>query len=164
MSPTGSDPGEAATFDRLAPLPVDTLRVGSVFGRSSPDGAVILVEGALGAGKTTFAQGVARGCGVPGPVSSPTYNLVLHYAGRRPFVHADFYRLDGPAELETVDLEEVLSPTGLAVVEWPELVTGRARPPYAVVVLVREGSGRRIAGRLVGTGWSAVREALEAAP
>ena len=133
-----------------------------MFGRSSPDGAVLLVEGDLGAGKTTFAQGVAEGCGVAGPVSSPTYNLVLHHPGRRPFVHADFYRLAGPEELETVDLEEVLSPAGLAVVEWPELVPGRARPPYAVISLVRDGDGRRIAARLVGPGWSAVREALEA--
>lgn len=162
MSRTGSVSEEAAAFDRLAPGPADTLRLGRVFGRSSPGGAVILVEGGLGTGKTTFAQGVAQGCGVPGPVASPTYNLVLQYAGRRPFVHADFYRLADAAELETVDLEAVLSPAGLAVVEWPELVAERARPPYAVVALVREGDGRRIAGRLVGTGWSAVRDALEA--
>ena len=162
MSRAGSVPGEGAAFDRPAPAPADTRRLGRVFGRSSPDGAVILVEGELGAGKTTFAQGVAEGCGVAGPVSSPTYNLVLHYPGRRPFVHADFYRLTGPEELETVDLEEVLSPAGLAVVEWPELVAGRARPPYAVISVVRDGDGRRIAARLVGPGWSAVREALEA--
>jgi tRNA threonylcarbamoyladenosine biosynthesis protein TsaE len=160
----GSVPGEAATFDRLAPGPADTARLGRLFGLSSPDGAVILLEGGLGAGKTTFAQGVAEGCGVPGPVSSPTYNLVLHHAGRRPFVHADLYRLADPGELETLDLDEIFSPPGLAVVEWPELVADRATPPCAVVVLVREGGGRRIAGRLIGAGWSAVREALEAGP
>lgn len=162
MSRAASVPGEAVTFDRLAPGPADTVGMGRLFGRSSPDGAVILLEGGLGAGKTTFAQGVAEGCGVPGPVSSPTYNLVLHHDGRRPLVHADFYRLVGPEELETLDLEEILSPRGLAVVEWPELVADRASPPYAVVSLVRERGGRRIAGRLVGPGWSAVREALEA--
>ena len=101
MSRTGSVPGEGATLDRPAPAPADTRRLGRVFGRSSPDGAVLLVEGDLGAGKTTFAQGVAEGCGVAGPVSSPTYNLVLHHPGRRPFVHADFYRLAGPEELES---------------------------------------------------------------
>lgn len=164
MSRAGSVPEEAATFDRLAPAPADTARLGRLFGRSSPDGAVILLEGRLGTGKTTFAQGVAEGCGVTGPVSSPTYNLVLHHDGRRPLVHADFYRLAGAEELETLDLDEILSPPGLAVVEWPELVAGRASPPYAAVTLAREDGGRRITGRLVGGGWSAVRTALEARP
>lgn len=151
-------------FDHRAPAPADTARLGRLFGRWSPDGAVILLQGDLGAGKTTFAQGVAEGCGVPEPVASPTYNLVLHHDGTRPLVHADLYRLAGPEELETLDLEEIFSPSGLAVVEWPELVAGRATPPYAEVGLVREDGGRRIAGRLVGGGWSAVREALEADP
>lgn len=151
-------------FDCRAPGPADTVRLGRLFGRWSPDGAVILVEGGLGAGKTTFAQGVASGCEVPGPVSSPTYNLVLHHLGRRPFVHADLYRLAGPEELETLDLDEIFSPPGVAVVEWPELVADRATPPWAAVALVRENGGRRITGRLIGEGWSAVREALEAGP
>lgn len=164
MSRAGSVSEEAATFHRLAPGPADTARLGRLFGRSSPDGAVILLEGGLGAGKTTFAQGVAEGCGVPGPVSSPTYNLVLHHVGRRPFVHADLYRLAGSEELETVDLEEIFSPSGLAVVEWPELVADRATPPWAAITFVREDGGRRIAGRLVGAEWSEVREALETGP
>lgn len=151
-------------FDRLAPGPADTARLGRLFGRWSPDGAVILLEGGLGAGKTTFAQGVAEGCGVPGAVASPTYNLVLHHVGRRPLVHADFYRLAGPEELETLDLDEIFSPPGLAVVEWPELVANRATPPCAVVAVFREDGGRRIAGRLIGAGWLAVREGLEAGP
>jgi tRNA threonylcarbamoyladenosine biosynthesis protein TsaE len=164
VSRKGSVPGETATFDRLAPGPADTARLGRLFGRSSPDGAVILLEGGLGAGKTTFAQGVAEGCGVPDPVSSPTYNLVLHYVGRRSFVHADLYRLAAPEELETLDLDEIFSPAGLSVVEWPELVADRATPPCAVVALFREDGGRRITGTLIGPGWSAVRDALGAGP
>jgi tRNA threonylcarbamoyladenosine biosynthesis protein TsaE len=164
VSRGGRVPGEAVTFDHLAPGPADTARLGRLFGRWSPDGAVILLEGGLGAGKTTFAQGVAEGCGVPGPVSSPTYNLVLHHVGERPLVHADLYRLAGLQELETLDLDEIFSPPGLAVVEWPELVADRATPPCAVVDLVREDGGRRIAGQLIGAGWSAVLEALEAGP
>lgn len=162
MTRAWSASGEAATFDRLAPEPSDTVRLGRRFGRLSPDGAVILLEGGLGVGKTTFAQGVAEGCGVPGPVSSPTYNLVLHHDGRRPLVHADLYRLAGPAELETLDLEEIFAPAGLAVVEWPALVVDHATPPCAVVALSRQDGGRRISGRLIGKGWSALREALEA--
>ncbi len=122
---------------------------------------MILLEGPLGSGKTTFAQGVAAGCGVAGPVTSPTYNLVLHHEGRRPFVHADLYRLETPGDLETLDLEEILSPPGMACVEWPELVGGLVRPPYAVVTLAPEGTGRRIAVQLVGGGWSELLEALE---
>lgn len=146
---------------RLAPGPDDTGRLGRRFGELGPDGAVILLEGPLGSGKTTFAQGVAAGCGVVGPVASPTFNLVLHHEGRRPFVHADLYRLEGPDALETLDLEEILSPPGLACVEWPVLVAGLVRPPFAVVALAPTGTGRRIAVRLVGGGWSNLLQAFE---
>ncbi|MGH7550733.1 MAG: tRNA (adenosine(37)-N6)-threonylcarbamoyltransferase complex ATPase subunit type 1 TsaE [Gemmatimonadota bacterium] len=152
---------EVFTFERLAPGPADMKLLGQRFGELGPDGAVILLEGPLGAGKTTFAQGVAAGCGVAGPVASPTYNLVLHYNGRRRFVHADLYRLQDPAQLESLDLDEMLSPRGLACVEWPELVAGLVRPPYAMIALAREEHGQRLAGRLVGRAWMGLFEALE---
>lgn len=147
-------------LEREAPGPEDTVRLGRRFGELAPDGAVLLLEGPLGSGKTTFAQGVAEGCGVAGHVASPTFNLVLHYEARRPFVHADLYRLEGPEELETLDLEEILSPAGLACIEWPELVAGLVRPPHAVVGFARVREGRRVTVRLAGEGWSALAAAL----
>ncbi|MGH7570412.1 MAG: tRNA (adenosine(37)-N6)-threonylcarbamoyltransferase complex ATPase subunit type 1 TsaE [Gemmatimonadota bacterium] len=151
---------EVFAFERLVPTPDDTKRLGWRFGELGPDGAVILLEGPLGAGKTTFAQGVAAGCGVAGAVTSPTYNLVLHYEGRRPFVHADLYRLQDPSQLESLDLDEMLSPRGLACVEWPELVADLVRAPYAVIALAHEAGGRYLVGRLVGGGWSTLAQAL----
>lgn len=152
---------EVFAFERFAPRPDDTERLGRRFGELGPDGAVILLQGPLGAGKTVFAQGVAAGCGVAGPVASPTYNLVLHHPGRRPFVHADLYRLHDPTELESLDLDEMLTPRGLACVEWPELVAGLVCPPWARIALAREGDGRRLAVRLVGRGWSDLVGAVE---
>lgn len=137
-----------------------TEAIGEVLGRAGPDGAVILLEGPLGSGKTTLAQGVGAGCGVREPVTSPTYNLVLHYAGDRPFTHADLYRIEEPAGLETLDLEEILDGDGLTCVEWPSLVTKRVRPPFARIALgTGAGSERRLEGELVGPGW---RDALRA--
>lgn len=153
---------EVLSFERIAAGPDDTRRLGRSFGELAPDGAVLLLAGPLGAGKTTFAQGVAEGCGVEGPVGSPTFNLILHHTGARPFVHADLYRLQSPAELETLDLEEVLSPPGLACIEWPALVTELVEPPFATVELVPEGSGRRITARLAGSGWRSLLPVLEA--
>ncbi len=152
---------DVVAFERFAPRPDDTERLGRRFGELAPDGAVILLQGPLGAGKTVFAQGVAAGCGVAGPVASPTYNLVLHHEGRRPFVHADLYRLRDRSQLESLDLDEMLSPRGLACVEWPELVAGLVRPPWALVVLARDRDGRHLAMRLLGRGWSDLVGVLE---
>lgn len=147
-----------------APETAATIGLGRRFGETAPDGAVLLLEGALGAGKTTFAQGVGTGCGVRDPIASPTYNLVLHYAGERPFTHVDLYRLDGPSELETLDLDEVLSSDGVTCIEWPTLVRDRTTPPRAVIALSRDPDGGRwIEGALEGEGWDATIAALEEA-
>ncbi|HUP01236.1 MAG TPA: tRNA (adenosine(37)-N6)-threonylcarbamoyltransferase complex ATPase subunit type 1 TsaE [Gemmatimonadota bacterium] len=120
-------------FDRTleAPDAAAMRALGRAFGEAAPSGAVLLLEGPLGAGKTTFAQGVGEGCGVGEPVTSPTYNLVLHYRGRRPFTHVDLYRLADPADLETLDLNEILETGGITCIEWPKLIENRVRPPCA---------------------------------
>lgn len=142
----------------------ETAAIGEAFGRAAPAGALILLEGPLGAGKTTFAQGVGAGCGVRDPVTSPTYNLVLHYAGDRPFTHVDLYRLEEATQLETLDLEDALGGSGVTCVEWPALLGDAAAPPWARVRIVPESGheARRLEGELVGDGWEATLASLVA--
>jgi tRNA threonylcarbamoyladenosine biosynthesis protein TsaE len=94
---------------------------GESLGRSLPAGAVIALEGDLGAGKTTLAQAIVRGLGVTEPASSPTYALVHRYRGPRgPVFHLDCYRLRTPAEARDLDWEGLLRDGDVLVIEWPE--------------------------------------------
>jgi tRNA threonylcarbamoyladenosine biosynthesis protein TsaE len=141
----------------------ETAAIGEALGRTAPDGAVILLEGPLGAGKTTLAQGVGAGCGVREPVTSPTYNLILQYGGDRPFNHVDLFRLADPSALETLDLEGVLDGPGVTCVEWPGLIENVVRPPWArvrIFAVAGPAGPRRVEGELVGEGWGAARAAL----
>lgn len=138
-----------------------TVELGRRLGATAPEGAVLLLRGQLGAGKTTLAHGVGAGCGVGEPIASPTYNLVLRYAGDRPFTHVDLYRLEGPEALATLDPEELLPAEGITCVEWPDLVRPLVVAPRATIELTpSDGGTRRIVGTLVGSGWDATVEAL----
>jgi tRNA threonylcarbamoyladenosine biosynthesis protein TsaE len=106
----------------IRPLTLAQLRAeGENLGRSLPPGAVLGLEGDLGAGKTTLAQAIVRGLGVTEPASSPTYALVHRYAGRRgPVFHLDCYRLQTPAEAADLDWEGLLHEGDAVLIEWPE--------------------------------------------
>jgi tRNA threonylcarbamoyladenosine biosynthesis protein TsaE len=94
---------------------------GEALGRSLPPKTVLLLEGDLGAGKTTFAQAIARGLGVRDAATSPTYSLVHRYAGRRgPVFHLDCYRLRTPDEAADLDWESLLREGDAVLIEWPE--------------------------------------------
>ncbi len=96
---------------------------GERLGRSLPSQSVLTFEGELGAGKTTFVQAIARGLGVAGPATSPTYALVHHYQGRRgPVYHLDCYRLRSPDEAADLDWEGLLRDGDAVLIEWPERV------------------------------------------
>jgi tRNA threonylcarbamoyladenosine biosynthesis protein TsaE len=90
----------------------------------SPD-ATLALHGNLGVGKTTFVQGLARGFGIEGAVTSPTFNIfTLHRGTRRNLVHLDAYRLENEHQIESLMLDDFLiSPFCLAV-EWPEKIAG----------------------------------------
>lgn len=94
---------------------------GQALGRTLAPRSIVALEGNLGAGKTTFAQAVARGLGVTEPATSPTYALVHRYEGRRgPVFHLDCYRLRRPEEAADLDWEGLLAEGDALLVEWPE--------------------------------------------
>ncbi len=97
--------------------PAETEAAGEALGGLLRRGDVVLLTGDLGAGKTTLVRGIARGAGSDAPVASPTFQLVRVYPGRVQLAHVDLYRIDNPAELAELGLEE-LADQGAVVVEW----------------------------------------------
>ena len=102
--------------------PEETLAFGEQWGRMAQSGWVIGLSGDLGAGKTQFVKGLARGLGTTARVHSPTFALLNEYGGGRlRLFHLDLYRLNNPDEVLSAGLEEYLiKPDGVAVVEWIE--------------------------------------------
>ncbi len=101
--------------------PDETLDLGRRLGVAAFPGAVMALEGDLGAGKTLLARGIGLGLGIPGQVSSPTFLLMMvHDGGRLPLVHADMYRIGSCGDLEQVGLHEFLEGTAVVVVEWAD--------------------------------------------
>lgn len=100
--------------------PGETRRLGARLGRLLRPGDVVLLSGDLGAGKTVFVQGVARGLGFAGSVSSKSFVLLGEYQGREhKLYHADLYRLEVPEQAEELAMDEYCA-DGVLVAEWPE--------------------------------------------
>jgi tRNA threonylcarbamoyladenosine biosynthesis protein TsaE len=101
--------------------PAETEALGEEFGRAASSGLVIALTGDLGAGKTQFVKGLARGLGISARVHSPTFTLVNEYGGGRlKLFHLDLYRLETPAQILSAGVGEFLQPDGVAVIEWAE--------------------------------------------
>jgi tRNA threonylcarbamoyladenosine biosynthesis protein TsaE len=109
-----------ATF--ISKSPEQTQSLGEEWGRAAQAGYVIGLSGDLGAGKTQLVIGLARGLGITGRISSPTFALIHEYrTGRLPLFHLDLYRLETPAQILGAGLEEYLDrPSGISIVEWAE--------------------------------------------
>jgi tRNA threonylcarbamoyladenosine biosynthesis protein TsaE len=108
-----------ATF--ISHSPAETESLGESFGRAAERGWVIALSGDLGAGKTQFVKGLARGLGISAPVHSPTFTLVNEYGGGRlKLFHLDLYRLETREQVLSAGIGEFLSPDGVTVIEWAE--------------------------------------------
>ncbi len=101
----------------------ETEQAGADFGRRVADGTVVAMYGDLGAGKTAFVRGMARGMGITARVNSPTFTIVNEYTGERELFHFDMYRLASADELFDIGWEDYLSRNGVCVVEWSENVS-----------------------------------------
>lgn len=121
-----------------APVTTDsearTAALGVQLARTLRPGAIVLLSGDLGAGKTAFVRGLAEGLGIdPAAVSSPTFTLVQEYrGGRLPLYHVDLYRLT-PAEADDIGLDELTEGGGVTAIEWPE----RSTRGFPDAILVR---------------------------
>lgn len=124
--------------EQVTESPAETEAFGESFGKRLRPGDLVLLTGELGAGKTTFVRGVARGIGSSAPVASPTFQLVRMYAGRVQLAHIDLYRIETTSELADLGLDELLD-QGAAVVEWGE----RLDAPNAALVHLEHLEGDR---------------------
>lgn len=130
----------ATTTSRETSSPEETEAAGEELGRRLIPGDLVLLKGELGAGKTTFVRGIARGIGSTAPVGSPTFQLVRVYPGRPQVAHVDLYRVERSAELRDLGLEELLD-AGAVVVEWGERLDS---PSAAVISIENLGGDRRL--------------------
>jgi tRNA threonylcarbamoyladenosine biosynthesis protein TsaE len=117
-----------------------TSAIGRDLAGSLSAGAVVLLSGDLGAGKTAFVRGLAEGLGIdPGAVSSPTFTLIQEYrGGRLPLHHVDLYRLQ-PIEVDDLGLDELTLEGGVTAIEWPDRLPRGF--PDAVRVRIDHGDG-----------------------
>ena len=140
----------------------ETIALGERLGRRLKPGAVVLLRGELGAGKTTLARGLARGAGYKGRVSSPTFALAHVYRCKRLTLHhLDLYRL-AEGEDEELGLEELLAdPRGAVVVEWPAAAGGRWPKDRLEISLAHARSGRRAALKAAGPASRKILESLK---
>ena len=133
----------------------DTEALGRRLATRLRTGDVVALFGDLGAGKTTLARGILAGLGHDGDVASPTFPIVISYESLVPPVwHVDLYRIEDPAELEELALDEALQDAAL-IIEWPERMGAALWPHSLRLTLRREGEGARALTAGVPAAWEA---------
>lgn len=129
----------------LSNSPLETEAVGEKLAQLLRPGAVIAYQGDLGAGKTAFTRGLARGLGYTEPVTSPTYTIVNEYlGGRLPLFHFDMYRLASSEDLWDIGWEDYLDRGGVCAVEWSENVADALEDPIMITIEKLGEDARRI--------------------
>lgn len=121
-----------------------TQALGAALARQLQPNDVLLMLGDMGAGKSEFTRGLARGLGVTGYVTSPTFTILQVYEeGRLPLYHFDWYRLNDVEELYELSMEEYLHHDGVAVIEWPSRAEEAVPESYLAVKLEPVGESER---------------------
>jgi tRNA threonylcarbamoyladenosine biosynthesis protein TsaE len=124
--------------------PEQTAAIARRLVRTLPPGSVLALVGPLGAGKTAFVRGLARGLGLPPREAvSPTFTLIHEHAGPVPLFHADLYRLAGPDEAAELGLDEYAERGGILAVEWAERAAGLLPPDTITVRFAITGARSR---------------------
>ena len=133
-------------MELLSHSPEDTEDIGARLAEQLEPGAVVAFTGDLGAGKTAFTRGLARGLGIPDRITSPTFTIVNEYeGGRLPLFHFDMYRLSSSDELFDIGWEDYLARGGVCAVEWSENVDDALEGAVIRVDIRRgESDGERI--------------------
>ena len=112
----------------------ETEKIAEDFAKTLKSGDIVLLSGDLGAGKTQFTKGVAKGLGINDTIPSPTFTIMNSYENR--LFHFDLYRLHSFEELINVGAEEFLYSNGISILEWPECVGLENFPDYAIMVTI----------------------------
>lgn len=125
--------------------PEETEKIGEALGKILPAGTILAYRGNLGAGKTAFTRGLARGLGCRELVTSPTYTIVNEYlGGRLPLFHFDMYRLHSSDDLWDIGWEDYLDRGGICAVEWSENVADAMEDAITVTIEKLGEDTRRI--------------------
>ena len=125
--------------------PQETEKLGAALAEKLQPGTVLAYTGDLGAGKTAFTRGLARGLGIQEPVTSPTYTIVNEYLGGRvPLFHFDMYRLHSADDLFDIGWDDYLERQGICAVEWSENVAEALEDPLTVTICKTGEESRKI--------------------
>ena len=132
-------------MELITNAPEQTEALGEALGKRLQAGSIVAYRGSLGAGKTAFTRGLARGLGITARVTSPTYTIVNEYeGGRLPLFHFDMYRLDSADDLFDIGWEDYLARGGVCAVEWSENVAEAMKNAVTVTIEKLGGDTRRI--------------------
>ena len=132
-------------MEYITKSPSETEAVGAALARVLQPGAVIAYRGDLGAGKTAFPRGLAKGLGVKENVTSPTFTIVNEYlSGSMPLFHFDMYRLGSEDELFDIGWEDYLERGGVCAVEWSENVWGAMEDAIVITISRLDEDTRKI--------------------
>ncbi len=118
--------------------PHKTEEIAIEFSKRLKIGDVVTLDGDLGAGKTAFTQGVAKGLGVKDYVSSPTFTIINCYEGNMPIYHFDVYRIEGCDEMYEIGYDEYVGGDGIALIEWSEKIADILPLPRYQIVISRD--------------------------